>query len=151
MNTRPRITVAAIVEEHNRFLIVEEEQRGQLVYNQPAGHLERGESLIQAVIREVMEETGWHFIPEWITGIYRWQRPEDGVAFLRLCFSGRCHDQDLTRPLDDNIRRALWLPRADLIQDPSHLRTPMVLRCIDDYLAGRRYPLDLLVELLDQD
>jgi 8-oxo-dGTP pyrophosphatase MutT (NUDIX family) len=147
MSARPRVTVAALAEELGCFLVVEEEHFGTLVYNQPAGHLEAGESLVDAVCRETLEETGWRFAPTYLVGVYRWHRPEDGVTFVRFCFAGTCTDYDPARPLDAGIRRALWLPRADLVAPTARLRSPMVLRCIDDYLAGQHFPLDMLVDL----
>jgi len=142
-------TVAAVIEHDGRYLMVEEMTRGGLqVFNQPAGHLEEGESLIQAVMRETREETAWRFEPEGLVGIYRWQVPPDGATYLRFCFHGRCHAHDPDQALDQGILRALWLTREALASgDPMRLRSPMVLRCIDDYLAGPNYPLSLLHDL----
>ncbi|WP_018952426.1 NUDIX hydrolase [Thioalkalivibrio sulfidiphilus] len=142
----PRATVAAVVERDGRFLMVEEQVDGGLRLNQPAGHLEDGESLLQAVIRETLEETAWHFRPEALVGIYRWRHP-GGETFLRFAFAGAVHDQDGTRTLDPDILRTLWLDRDTLVTERARLRSPLVLRCVDDYLAGRRYPLALLQDL----
>ena len=144
---KPHVTVAAVVERNNRFLIVEEESDRQLVYNQPAGHLDEGESLINAVVRETLEETAWSFIPEALVGIYRWQNPGNRNTYLRICFTGHCTEHDPGRPLDEGIMQALWLSRSELIAT-ERLRSPMVLRCIDDYLGGQRYPLDLLTDII---
>lgn len=144
---KPHVTVAAVVEQGGRFLIVEEEADGAIVYNQPAGHLDEGESLTAAVVRETLEETGWRFTPTELVGIYRWKNPTSGITYLRACFTGRCEHHDPERPLDTGILRALWMTRDDLRQVAAQLRSPMVLRCIDDYLAGRRHPLDLLTDL----
>ena len=143
-------TVAAVIERDGNFLMVEETASdGRPVINQPAGHLEAGESLIQAVIRETREETAWRFTPEGLVGIYRWQVPPDGTTYLRFCFHGRCHDQDPDQALDRDILRTLWLSREQLAAgDPGRLRSPMVLRCIDDFLAGPGYPLSLLHDLV---
>lgn len=145
---KPDVTVAAIVEEDGRFLMVEERIRGRLVYNQPAGHLESGESLIDAVIRESREETAWEFEPEALVGFYLWSHVE-GVTTLRACFTGRAITHHPGETLDDGIVKALWLTRDDLAQRRSELRTPLVLKCIDDYLGGQRVPLSVLHHRLD--
>lgn len=141
-------TVAALIERDGRYLLVEEMTRNGLqVINQPAGHLEAGESLVEAVMRETLEETAWQFTPEGLVGIYRWQVPPDGATYIRFCFHGRCHDHRPELPLDNGILRTLWLSREELAADPMRLRSPMVLRCIDDYRAGARHPLSLLHDL----
>lgn len=140
----PHVTVAAIVERQGRFLVVEERVRGALVINNPAGHLEEGESFVAAVRRETLEETGREFVPEAITGIYLWKSPRLSVTFLRIAFCGREMRHYPERPLDRGIVGALWLSRAELADGSHRLRSPLVLRCVDDYLAGRRFPLDLL-------
>lgn len=141
------VTVAAVVERSGRFLIVEELVGGERVLNQPAGHLEPGESLVEAVIRETLEETACALEPEAVTGIYLWQTPDGQRSFLRVAFAGQCRGHDPTRALDHGILRADWLTREELAQRASQLRSPMVLRCIDDYLAGVRYPLDCLTQM----
>ena len=144
----PHTTVASIIEQSARFLMVEElDADGKTVFNQPAGHLEEAESLLDAVIRETREETGWGFTPQTLIGIYRWQVPPAETTYLRFCFHGDCHDHQPELPLDDGILRALWLSRDELAANPQQLRSPMVLRCIDDYLAGCRYPLGLINDL----
>ncbi|MDO9372363.1 MAG: NUDIX hydrolase [Gammaproteobacteria bacterium] len=147
MSQKPHLTVAAVVEQAGRFLMVEEAADGRVVYNQPAGHLDEGETLVQGVARETLEETAWHFEPESIIGIYRWNSPVNGVTYVRVCFSGRCHGHELGRALDSGILRALWLTRDEVRALGHQLRSPMVLRCIDDYLAGMVYPLSLITEL----
>ncbi len=144
---KPHVTVAALAERNGRFLMVEEEADGKIVYNQPAGHLDEGESLIEAVRRETLEETAWHFEPDAIVGIYRWISPDNHHTYLRICFAGICQKHEPTRALDQGILRALWLTRAELEGMKQQLRSPLVLRCLDDYLAGKRYPLALLNEL----
>ena len=141
----PRVTVAAVVERQGRFLMVRERIDGRLVCNQPAGHLEDDESLTDAVRREVLEETAWHFQPKGLVGIYRWRMAETGRTYLRFCFHGEATDQDSGRPLDPDITDALWLNRDEVQQ--AGPRSPMVMNCIDDYLAGSRLPLDLLKDL----
>jgi 8-oxo-dGTP pyrophosphatase MutT (NUDIX family) len=144
---KPHATVAAIIERDNKFLMVEEDIHGAVVINQPAGHLDPDESLLDAVIRETREETAWRFKPESVTGIYLWQHPDNGETFLRVAFCGQCDDHDETQTLDDGILQAVWKSRDELIAQQSRLRSPMVLHCIDDYLAGKRYPLELLSTL----
>jgi len=141
------MTVAALIENDGRFLMVQERIAGKSVYNQPAGHLEDGETLIDAVIRETREETAWHFEPESVTGIYHWRHPENHETFIRVSFAGKglCHDP--AGELDSCIERALWLSAAEIRCQPDKLRSPLVLRTIDDYLAGSAYPLSLLTNL----
>jgi len=144
---KPHVTVAAVVEREGRFLIVEEEADGRVVYNQPAGHLDEGESLTAAVVREVLEETAWHFRPEALLGVYRWTNPETKITYLRVCFRGECDAHEPRRALDKGILRACWMTRAEIENLKSQLRSPLVLRCVDDYLAGKRYPLALLTDM----
>lgn len=144
---KPHVTVATIAERDGRFLIVEESPGDQRrVLNQPAGHLEQGESLLQAAVRETLEESAWHFDPEGVVGLYRWSTPE-GRTYLRVTLCGTVRDHQPERPLDPTIHRALWMSREALAAAPERLRSPMVLRCIDDYLDGHRYPLTLLMDL----
>jgi 8-oxo-dGTP pyrophosphatase MutT (NUDIX family) len=143
MPLRPDVTVAALAEVDGRFLVVEEKIKGRLVFNQPAGHVEPGESLLEAVRRETLEETAWRFTPHAVLGIYLWH-PTSGHPTLRFAFTGSVHDHDPTRALDRGILRTHWLTRSELEEREPRLRTPLVLRCIDDYLAGRRHSLDLV-------
>lgn len=143
-----RVTVAAIVVQDNRFLLVEEQVQGQCVYNQPAGHLDPNESLLQAVVREVREETTCNFQPEALVGVYLWPVPDSNRSYLRVAFCGTVSAPDPSRTLDDGILATHWLSRAEIEQRRARWRSPLLGRCIDDYLAGRRYPLDLLVSLL---
>lgn len=140
----PHVTVAAIVEDRGRYLMVEELADGRLVLNQPAGHLEHGESLLDACRRETLEETGWQVEPLAVVGLYRRIEPSTGITTLRVCFSARTLAHDPDRPLDAGVVRTLWLDRDELCAAAERLRTELVLRCVDDYLAGARYPLSLL-------
>jgi 8-oxo-dGTP pyrophosphatase MutT (NUDIX family) len=142
MGWNPEVTVAAIVEHDHRFLIVEERISGRLVLNQPAGHLEDGETLLEAVIRETREETAWRFRPEALVGTYLWRNPDDGRSFLRFAFCGTVDDHRARQPLDAGIQRALWITHDQLLAQGSRLRSPLVLRCLQDYLLGKRQPLD---------
>jgi 8-oxo-dGTP pyrophosphatase MutT (NUDIX family) len=148
MSLRPDLTVAAIVERDGQFLLVEERVGNAMVFNQPAGHVERGEELVAAVIRETLEETAWTFRPEALTGIYLWDQPEKQKSFLRFAFCGQVVSHDAQRRLDRGIERALWMNRSQLTMRSARLRSPMVMHCIDDYLQGRRYPLEVVQHLL---
>jgi 8-oxo-dGTP pyrophosphatase MutT (NUDIX family) len=147
MQWRPRTTVAAVVERKGRFLLVEERIGGLSVLNQPAGHLDEGESLVHAVVREVREETAWGFRPEGLVGVYRWRVPPAGETFLRFCFHGPVTDHRPERPLDEGILAIHWLTREQVADSGRRLRSPLVTRCIGDYLAGRRYPLALITDM----
>ena len=142
---KPNTTVAAVIEQDGRFLLVEEMILGQLRLNQPAGHLEQGESIVDAVIRETLEETAHHFRPSALTGIYQWSPPErPELTYLRFAFTGEITGFDPARTLDDGIVRAVWLTPAELAQRAEQHRSPLVAGCIRDYLSGQRYPLALL-------
>lgn len=141
---KPNVTVAAVAERAGRFLLVEEEtERGRL-YNQPAGHLDPGESLIQAVVREALEETAYAFEPSGLLGVYQYQSEADAVTYLRFAFAGKMGAHDPRRPLDHGILRTVWLSVDEIRSEAARHRSPLVMRCIEDYLAGRRYPLDVL-------
>lgn len=141
----PAVTVAAVTQTDDRFLVVEERISGRLVFNQPAGHVEPGETLLAAVVRETLEETAWRFTPEALLGVYTWRNPYSSEVSLRFAFIGSVHDHDPKLPLDTAIVRALWLSRQDLAT--RELRSPLVLRCIDDFLAGTRHPLATVAAL----
>lgn len=144
---RPNVTVAAIVERDGRFLVVEEDTRDGLKLNNPAGHLDPGESLVEAVVREVIEETACRFEPQALVGIYlsRFRRADgEDVTYLRVAFTGTAGEPEPGRALDDGIVRALWMTPDELRAAESRLRSPLVLQGLDDYLAGRRFPLALL-------
>lgn len=143
----PEITVAAITETDGRFLVVEERINQRLVFNQPAGHVERGESLLTAIIREVREETAWRFEPESLIGVYLWRSPESGVTTMRFAFSGTVDDHQSAQPLDHGIVGTHWLSRTDLQEREQRLRSPLVLRCIHDYLEGKRQPIASVAHL----
>jgi ADP-ribose pyrophosphatase YjhB (NUDIX family) len=148
MSIRPDLTVAAVVEREGQFLLVEERVANRMVFNQPAGHVERGETLVKAVVRETLEETAWQFKPEALVGIYLWEQPERQRSFLRVTFCGQVSGHDPQRRLDRGIERAVWMTREQVVMRSARMRSPMVLKCIDDYLAGRRYPMDVVTEML---
>jgi len=141
---KPNVTVAAVIERDGRFLLVEEETSDGIRFNQPAGHLEAGESLLTAVAREAVEETAHPFAPEALVGIYQWPRPQGDLAYLRFAFAGKVGEAEPGRKLDVGILRAVWMSLDELEATRARHRSPLILRCVEDYLAGRRYPLDLL-------
>ena len=141
---KPNVTVAAVVERDGRFLVVEEETDDGLRFNQPAGHLEKGESLVAAAAREALEETAHHFWPEFLVGIYQWPKPGSDITYLRFAFGGSVEGFEPERQLDDGIVRAVWLSLDELRATRERHRSPLILQCCEDYLAGRRFPLDLL-------
>jgi len=147
MGWNPDVTVAAVVMRDERFLMVEERIGGRLVLNQPAGHLEDGETLLQAAIREAREETAWRFAPRALVGTYLWRNPDNGRSFLRFAFSGEVDDYRPRQALDRGIIRALWLTQADLQAQSARLRSPLVMRCIEDFLGGQRHSLDAVSSL----
>lgn len=149
LTQRPRLTVAALLERDGRFLLVEETASGRLVLNQPAGHVEAGECLEAAVTRETLEESAWHFRPTALVGAYLWSNQRNGRTFLRVVYAGETGAHEPGRALDEGIVRTLWLTRAEIAAAGPRLRSPMVLGCIDDYLAGRRYPLEVFSSLLE--
>jgi len=143
---KPNVVVAALVERDGKFLLVEEEADGQVVLNQPAGHLDEGESLIDAVIRETLEETAWHVEPQALLGVYRWLHPTKALTYLRFAFIARALHEERGRTLDHGCLRALWLSPEEIRAFRNRHRSPQVERCLDDYLTGTCYPLDLLKE-----
>ena len=142
---RPVITVATIAERDGRFLMIEEETRMGVRLNQPAGHVEIGESIAAAAARETLEEAAWQVDPTALVGVYHWQSPLYGT-YVRFAFAAKPRSHDPARPLDVGIVRTLWLTYDEIAAHPMH-RSPFVLRSIDDYRAGRRYPLGLIASL----
>jgi ADP-ribose pyrophosphatase YjhB (NUDIX family) len=145
MQWKPNATVAAIAEKDGRFLLVEENINKELVFNQPAGHLEHGETLIEAVKREVLEETAWEFEPEYLVGVYLYSNPHNAeITYLRFCFYGHCENERKGQKLDEGIVRAAWLSPEEIKKERDRMRSPLVEKCINDYLNGNRYPLDII-------
>jgi len=141
---KPNVTVAAVVEQDGRFLLVEEQTTDGILYNQPAGHLEEGETLVAAVIRETLEESARHFTPTGLVGIYHYRKPGSPVTYLRFAFTGKVSAPEEGRPLDTGILRALWMTASDIRASRGRHRSPLLMQCVDDYMAGQRYPLHLL-------
>jgi 8-oxo-dGTP pyrophosphatase MutT (NUDIX family) len=147
----PHVTVACVVADGDRFLMVEEEVSGRTAYNQPAGHLDDKESLITAAVRETLEETGWTVELQHLIGVHQWRSTEHGDGVVRFSFAARALSHDPDRPLDEGIRRALWLTREEIAALGDRLRSPLVLMSIDAWLAGQHYPLGMLHSLLVED
>jgi 8-oxo-dGTP pyrophosphatase MutT (NUDIX family) len=145
---KPNVTVAAIIERDGRFLLVEEETEDGVRFNQPAGHLDEGESLVAACARETLEETAWRFRPTSVVGIYQWPRPkrtnEHDITYLRFAFAGELGEEEIGRPLDTGILRAVWMTFEEVEASRVRHRSPLVLQCIQDYRANRRFPLELI-------
>lgn len=144
MSWKPNVTVAAVLECEGKFLFVEEETDEGIRFNQPAGHLECRESLSEAVIREVLEETGRTFVPESLVGIYNWRNERKDITYLRFVFTGRISAYDAARPLDQGIITTHWLSLEQIRAQTALHRSPMVLQCVEDWCAGKRAPLDLI-------
>jgi 8-oxo-dGTP pyrophosphatase MutT (NUDIX family) len=145
MTASIKVTVAAVVHRDGLFLLVEEETDDGLRLNQPAGHLEPGESLTEGVARETLEETAYRFVPQGLLGVYRWQHPT-GITYVRFTFLGEATGPEPGRKLDQGIVRAVWLTPEALRAERARHRSPLVLRCVEDCLAGRRYPLELITD-----
>lgn len=144
---KPHVTVAAVIERNGAFLLVEERTEAGLRFNQPAGHLESGESILEGVVRETLEETAYEFTPEYLVGVYHWRNPADDSTFLRFAFGGNIGETPQDRELDDGIVRAVWLEADQIDAQQARHRSPLVRRCIEDYLRGKRYPLELLAHI----
>ena len=145
MTWKPNATVATIVEKDGHFLMVEEISDGKLVINQPAGHIEEGESITDAAVRETLEETGYHVKVEAFIGIYTFRAP-NGTIYYRFCFSAAVTHRDEDPDIDPDIEKVLWLSKKDISERSDDHRSPLLQACLDDYLAGKRYPLSLIYE-----
>jgi 8-oxo-dGTP pyrophosphatase MutT (NUDIX family) len=143
---KPNVTVAAVIERGGRFLLVEERTEGGLMLNQPAGHLELGESLVQGVVRETLEETAYDFHPRYVLGIYRWRKPGTETTYLRFAFTGDTSAHHPARALDDGIVRTLWLSAEEIRKSKPRHRSPLVVDCMEAYLQGRRFPLEIFFD-----
>ena len=140
----PAVTVAAVIERDGKFLLIEERDGPELVLNQPAGHWEEGETLQAACVRETAEESAYAFIPTALVGIYRWRPPPSATTYLRFAFTGRVGECDVNRTLDEGITRSVWMTVDEIRDSRARHRSPLVLRCVEDFLAGNRFSLDLL-------
>lgn len=144
---KPSVTVAAIIERGQQFLLVEEQTAEGIKFNQPAGHLDPGESLLAAVAREALEETAHEFSPDALVGVYlsryRSNQSNEDVTYLRFAFAGAL-GQSHQRPLDEGILRTVWMSYDEIAAMQEKHRSPLVLQCVEDYLAGQRFPLSVL-------
>ncbi len=140
----PHVVVAAIVERDGNYLFVEEHTPEGLRLNQPAGHWERGETLIEAVSREALEETAHRVEPRALLGCYSTYYPGKDITYLRFAYVCEVTGHDAGRGLDEGIVRAVWLTPEELAASPVPHRSPLVMRCVDDHRAGRRFPLDFV-------
>lgn len=147
MDWHAHVTVATVVEDAGRFLLVEEEKQGRLVLNQPAGHLEPGESLIEAAYRETLEETAWRVDIQGVIGIGLYTAPSNGVTYYRTAFHARPLQLEAGRALDTDITRAVWLTLDEIRAEQARLRSPLVLDAIEKYLDGHRHPLSMIVDM----
>jgi 8-oxo-dGTP pyrophosphatase MutT (NUDIX family) len=147
---KPNTTVAAIIERDGQFLMVEEYSDQGLLLNQPAGHLDQGETLVDAVTREAQEETAHHFTPTALVGIYKWRSEAADITYLRFAFAGEVGARNAEQTLDDGIARAVWMTPAEIEASRPRHRSPYVWTCIKDYMAGNRYPLALLREFAEE-
>ena len=141
---KPNVTVAALIERDGRFLLVEEETDDGLRFNQPAGHLDSGESLVDACAREALEETAWSFRPTALVGVYQWPRPQGDITYLRFAFCGELGQHHPGRKLDEGIVRAVWMTPDEIRASTDRHRSPLIWQCVSDYRSGRRYPLELI-------
>lgn len=141
---KPNVTVAAVIERDGRYLLVEEETAEGIRFNQPAGHLEDGESLLEAVVRETLEETRYIFRPTALVGIYQWPRPQGDITYLRFAFAGEIIGEEQDRPLDAGIIAPRWVTLDEVKSSTMRHRSPLILQCIEDLAAGNSYPLELI-------
>lgn len=144
---KPNTTVAAIIEQNGKFLLVEETTDRGNRFNQPAGHLEDNESLIQAVIRETLEESAYDFTPTALLGVYHWKHPHNDTTYLRFAFIGKVGVHHPNQALDDGIIKAVWMTIDEIREKAALMRSPQVLTCIEDYLSGKSYPLSVITHL----
>lgn len=143
---KPNVTVAAIIEQNGKYLLVEEEPEAGSGFflNQPAGHLDPGESIIHGAIRETLEETAYTFVPEYLLGIYQWHSQRVDTTYLRFAFYGHVTQHDPERTLDSGILRAAWFSLDEINQMNHRHRSPLVMQCIQDHIAGKQYSMELL-------
>ncbi len=139
------VTVAAVIQNEGRYLLVEEQTEDGIRINQPAGHLEPDESIVEGAVRETLEETAYGFSPDGLVGIYRWRHPANGVTYVRFAVLRRVGSAPRRSRPRPGILRTLWLTPEQLRSSASTHRSPLVLRCVEDHLAGRRYSLDMLI------
>lgn len=145
MSNRPHATVATIVERNNRYLMVKEKRDGRIVFNQPAGHIENGESILEAAIRETLEETRWLVEPNHFLGVSSYHAP-NGITYIRTTLSAKAVREIPQASLDTDIMEAIWMSYEEILSFKEQLRSPIVLKVIDDYRGGRLFPLELIYQ-----
>lgn len=141
------VTVAAIIEQNGKFLLVEEMTDRGNRFNQPAGHLEDNETLLEAVIRETQEETAYTFTPTALLGVYHWKHTHNDSTYLRVAYIGQASNHQPSQALDDGIIRTVWMGIDEIREKAMLMRSPQVLTCIEDYLAGQTFPLNVITHL----
>lgn len=146
MSWYPHVTVATVIEDQGRYLLVEEYAEGRLVFNQPAGHLEQNETLIEAALRETLEETAWSVEIQGVVGVSLYVAPSNGITYCRNCFFGKPLRHNPELKLDTGIERALWLSYEEIVALGPRLRSPMVVKTIEQYRSGHRYPLSVVYD-----
>jgi ADP-ribose pyrophosphatase YjhB (NUDIX family) len=146
----PHITVASIIEQNNKFLFVEEYANNLKVLNQPAGHLEEHETLEDGCVRETLEETAFAVKVDYLIGIYQERAKDSKDMWLRFCFKCTIENEYSNRKLDKNIIRKLWLTKKEIQKENVNLRSNMVLKCIEDYELGKKYPKEVICSLLEK-
>jgi len=139
----PRVTVATVIEDDGKFLMVEENIHGKKILNQPAGHLEPGETLTEAAVRETLEETGWHIKVDHLIEFSQWTSPNSQKHYLRSCFAGTAVEFDPNQTLDDGIIQAIWMTRDEVAEQIHRLRSPLVLHHIDHHINGKKTTTDV--------
>ncbi len=143
---KPNVTVAAVIEQDGRYLLVEETVQGgsEIMLNQPAGHLDPDESIIEGAVRETLEETAYTFVPQYLLGVYQWHSSCNDTTYLRFALSGDVTNHDSNRILDSGIIRTIWLSLAEMTESIHRHRSPLVMQCVRDHVAGKHYPLEIL-------
>jgi ADP-ribose pyrophosphatase YjhB (NUDIX family) len=147
MQWMPHATVAAIIEDNGKFLLVEETTDRGNRFNQPAGHLEDNETLLEAVIRETLEESAYAFKPESLLGIYHWKHEHNDTTYLRFAFIGSVSNHQPELALDEGIVRTVWMTAEEILSNAKLMRSPQVITCIKDYLSGQTFPLSVVTHL----
>lgn len=144
MNFAPHVTVATIIERDGKYLLIQERSEGQLVYNQPAGHLEANESLAEAAVRETLEETGWDVNIEGLVGIALYHSPINGITYHRNTFFASPIHHHPDQPLDEGIKAAVWMTYEEMLDNKQSMRSPLVIKAVEQYRDGHRYPLEMI-------
>jgi len=144
MNFAPHVTVATVIERDEKYLLIKEESEGELVFNQPAGHLEADETLIEAALRETYEETGWTVSIEGIVGIALYRSPINGITYHRNTFFASPVQHHPDQPLDEGIKAAVWMTYEEMLDNKQSMRSPLVIKAVAQYREGHRYPLEMI-------